>query len=173
MIKVKCIDPGILLSELTLNKEYKILEDDYTHYKIINDSGNKAIYYKWRFEKSMTDEQPEIKTGNIIELNDGTRGLVVETPTKNKFVYFYKKDYNQYGIIRSGSNLNHIKEKIVKIYEGITDQDPYVGLDYNIYRAYQVLIWEQKPKVTVTLQEIADKFGITKEQLIIKEYEEK
>lgn len=174
MKKVKCIDSKNC-TYLTLGKEYNVIKASGNTIRIINDMGDEWNYEKFRFEDMKEDStlMPAITAGNIIELKDGTRGLVIKTPNHRQYVYWFDKSgrmtSTSSSINKKGSELP-ARVDIVKIYEGITNERPFAAMSNHIY-SLQKTLWEKKKTLEVTLKEVADKFGVTEEELIITDYE--
>jgi hypothetical protein len=61
---VTCINKGSY-DRLTNGKEYKIIEEEDEYYKIINDNGDEASMFKWRFTQTKTPQQDTKKTWKV------------------------------------------------------------------------------------------------------------
>lgn len=160
---------------------YTVKEETEREYLLLDPSPHVTQdfrYLKKYFEEveeieNMTNLMPAIVAGNIIEIKDETRGLVIKTPNSKQYVYwFYKsKQLGTFVTVNEKGSPIPKREDIVKIYKGITNERPYAAMGNHIY-AQQELVWEHKlPIVKLTVKEIADKFGIKEEQLEIEDYE--
>jgi len=56
---------NISYNELTIGKEYKIIGEEDKYYNIINDDGDEALMFKWRFAEIKTLQQDTKKTWKI------------------------------------------------------------------------------------------------------------
>jgi hypothetical protein len=61
---VTCINKGPY-DGLTNGKEYKIIEEEDEYYKIIDDDGEEASMFKWRFTETKTPQQDTEKTWKV------------------------------------------------------------------------------------------------------------
>ncbi len=124
-------------------------------------------------ENNMEEQQeevgtnPELKSGYIVELKDGTRGLIVSV--NDELLVYWAVNQTPFPF-RSNNSLKITEDKIVKVYKNHGS----TGLSVFIYSNLENgLIWTRpEPVVELTLQQIADKFEVDVTQLKIKEYEE-
>lgn len=101
MTKIKCIKTGGL-EELTLNKEYEVIAEDMSWYRIMNDNGLKDGYQKHLFEevkefKEYTvQEVLKMPKGTILKLfpyDESEKEIVVsEGIAGNKYLYYIDDD---------------------------------------------------------------------------------
>lgn len=161
---VECVDTiDNLHLSIGKGKIYEVIKESSGSYQIIDDSNEARYYSKYRFVT--TDNPTELKSGNIIELLDGTRGLVVQGNGR-MYVYFVNKHKDNHPFDKC-SPIKFV-QKIVKIYKGITENSSASGLLNIIYMRRDDLIWEApKPKIKITKTEIAKQFNIDLEQLEI------
>jgi len=107
----------------------------------------------------------DLKTGMVIELNDGMKFLVLlNTPLGNIAV---SKEAWMASLDGFNHKLIYVRPHIVRVYK------PTHGFQMAFDNWNDMeLIWEREPEIKeLTLQEIADKFGIEASQLRIKESE--
>lgn len=148
-----------------------IREGLYVDIKVLNPSiFNATYYYGWfisRFElvedKNMF-EKKDLKTGMVVKIKDGRSYKVMLNTSDGDIIvndngYLYLKDIND------DLTTRHLSLSIVEIYK---PQDVSKSFSLNLY--YFTSIWKrEKPIKEVTLQEIADKFGVDVESIRVKE----
>ncbi len=130
--------------------------------RIMNDNKDKFYYDKKLFtEIKNMNERPELKAGNIVEKENGKRGLVIQTSDNHLAIYWFDKN-NGTMAYSSTEKYQLDSFKISKICTGVNLINTNRGLFQSIYMVNQGNpIWEKKQIFEVTLQEIADKFGVT------------
>lgn len=105
----------------------------------------------------------DLKTGMIVELNNGNRYLLVNDTLIGVTGQMNFSHYNE-NLIYNGDNTYNIN----KVY---LHENHYWGRGFNETLKSlcgATLLWERPKEVELTMQEIADKFGIPVEQLKIK-----
>lgn len=106
----------------------------------------------------------DLKTGMVVEYNDGTRRLVLNDKGARYLVG--KDSFLEFNGITE--DLKTPSSTIVKVFEGF--RGDVANSFEGVLRRPGKLIWERpKEKVELTLEQIADKFNIPVEQLRIKE----
>ena len=126
---------------------------------------NTGIHFEEVKDKTM--KKSDLKVGMVIERRNGSKMLVIETPSVGKFLSNYNSwcpfsDYAETLEYR-GSNARF---DIVKVYKGAK-----YGFSLNtLLECPGEVIWErEKPKTELTLEQIAEKFNIPVESLRIKD----
>lgn len=126
---------------------------------------NKKI--DWRDEMYTNFNKDMLKHGMLVETRDGRFSKLGINP---------KEDYSSILIDRSGcyleldcfnDNLTYVDNEnwfdVVRVYE---PNETEYNFSFDI--AYHTLIWEGNEKVELTMQEIADKFNVSVDDLRIK-----
>ncbi|MEI7510166.1 MAG: hypothetical protein WCJ62_11965 [Flavobacterium sp.] len=148
-----------------------IREDLFVDIKVLNPSVYKPIYhYGWfmsRFEL-VEDENmfttKDLKTGMVVRIKDGRLYKVMLNTSDGDIIvntdgYLYLKDIND------DLTTKHLSLSIVEIYK-----PKNVVANHSINLSCFTSIWKrEKPIKEVTLQEIADKFGVDVESIRVKE----
>lgn len=124
--------------------------------------------------KVMTQEQPNgmpnLKSGNIIETKEGTRGLIVQGADNELLIYWFITGRNSYTFLDTFD-----KNRIERIETGITRGTPSAGLPnvITVEHCNQKPIWTKPaPIVKLTLEEIAKKFNTEVKFLEIEGFEQ-
>lgn len=113
------------------------------------------------FNKLIKMKKSDLKPGMVVEYANGEKRLIV---TINNKLYLINE--HVFAVVESFSedltcNSNHIID-IVKVYQ------PKEASSLNNMLQCNNCIWDRQKETVLTIQEIADKFGIPVEQLKIK-----
>lgn len=143
----------VTVSEYTTNGTYSIEED-----------GKNWNWTDEMFEGKIEPQfsKSDLKNGMRVEFEDGAKCLMFD----GKMLRFLDGRYWT-DICNYDENLNNLKPsvgfKIVKVYDVPSNPS-------NILKSYELgeLLWERPTKVTLTPKQIADKFGISEKDLVIK-----
>lgn len=160
-------------STFTYNgKEYKVCnsidwcdgcdfyETDCSSIKLLGNCTNRIFKEMKKFTKS------DLKPGMVVEYKNGNRRLVVRINndlhfmSSEEFLENVEKEYDDNLTCAGHESLN-----IMKIYSVNTIRELNTLLSETYYLD---LIWERKEPKEYTMQEIADKLGISVEELRIK-----
>lgn len=98
-----------------------------------------------------------LKPGYVVEYDDGSRFVITQDIHGNNFGL-------QLGAAIMWASLDALNS-IVKVYQ--IDRPGALHKTF-IYDTHLTLVWEKPKEVELTMQEIADKFGINVSQLKIK-----
>ncbi len=107
---VKCIDNAGY--DLTINKTYKVIFENFTSYKIYNDDNHKCYFYKSRFIKVNAPE--ELKMNRYIKCIESHELVSL---TINKIYKLTKEEDDQYYyfVDDDGDNVNLSKEFFIEV----------------------------------------------------------
>ena len=128
------------------------------YYRVNNINGTSAGKATTMFLKPMKQKELKdyLKPGYVVEYDDGLRFVITQDVYGNNFGL-------QLGAAIMWSNFIHL-DGIVKVYQ---INKPGALHKTFTYDTHLTLVWERK-EVELTMQEIADKFGIDVNQLKIK-----
>ena len=128
-----------------LNQIFYILDNQY------------QCSHKWIAPMKQKELKDYLKPGYVVEHKGGLRYVITQDVHGNNFGL-------QIGATRLWSSLENLA-LIVKVYQ---IDSPGALHDVYIQNCHLTLVWERKEEVELTMQEIADKFGIDVNQLKIK-----
>lgn len=128
-----------------LNKIFYILDNQY------------QCSHKWIAPMKQKELKDYLKPGYVVEWDDGSRFVITQDVHGNNFGL-------QLGAAIMWADFNHL-DGIVKVYQ---INKPGALHKTFLHDTHLTLVWEKPKEVELTMQQIADKFGIDVNQLKIK-----